>query len=207
MSADPGRPNAPAAALDPKGILWQKSLTLPWWRNAHALAPSPVAFSTALGRFSGPGLPPVLYLADNPLTCFWESGLGRDLNARMPDDRSIGEEDLKNRVEYQVRIRPRNLRILNAADAAARRSIGAKTIACFSAEHGIAREWAAKLRAAGADGILYESTRHNPGRCLALFETPQSLGCLLPPRKVGTAYDNPALLATLFAEGVSIVGA
>jgi hypothetical protein len=207
MSVDPGRPNAPAGELEPATIIWERTPIPPsWWRNAHALAPTPMAFTTASGRFSGPGLVPVLYLADNPLTAFWESGLGRDLNARTPENRALREGDLLGRIEYRVRVRPKNLRILNATDPASRRSIGARTIACFSAGHDLARKWAMRLHEAGADGILYESARNNPGRCLALFETPRSTGCLVSSRRVGSAYDNAALLGALFAEGVSIIG-
>ena len=42
------------------------------------------------GRFSGPDLAyGILYFGANPAACFRESGLGRDLNARIPDDIAI----------------------------------------------------------------------------------------------------------------------
>jgi hypothetical protein len=202
---DPGRPNVPGR-LDAESIRWEKAVPPEWWRNSHRAAP-PLAFSKALGRFSGPDLPyPVLYLGANPTACFWESGLGRDLNARMPGDRAIGESALKDRWEYRVRVRVKGLHLFNASDPAARRSVGARTAACFLAEHAVARVWANALMAAGADGILYESARQSPGQCLALFETKPAIASLSAPRKVGSSYDNASLLAELFVEGVSIIG-
>jgi len=203
---DPGKPNTPGD-LDAKRIRWEKTVPQSWFRNAHATAKTPLAFSDALSRFSGPDLPyRVLYLGANPIACFWECGLGRDLNARMPGNRAISEQDLKNRLEYRVMIKPKALRIFNASDAAARRSVGARTVGCFSADHAVARPWAVGLMAARADGIMYESTRHSPGVCLALFETKAALACLSTFRKLGSSYDNATLLAELFAEGVSIIG-
>ena len=147
----------------------------------------------------------VLYLGASPAACFWESGLGRDLNSRMPEDMAFSESDLKSRWEYHLRIKPRGLRIFNAGDAVARRSIGAKTAACFSADHAVSRLWAEALMNAGADGILYESTRHSPGLCLALFQTKASMASLSAARRIGSSYDNSSLLAELFTEGVSIM--
>lgn len=203
---DAGRPNAPGR-FDAQNIRWQETIPSQWWRNSHRAAAAPLAFSKAIGRFSGPDLPyAVLYLGANPTACFWESGLGRDLNARMPSDRAIAESALKDRWEYRVRIKVESLHIFNASDGAARRSIGARTAACFSAEHSAARSWADALMAARADGILYESTRHSPGLCLALFATKPAIASLSAPQKVGSSYDNAPLLAELFAEGVSIIG-
>ena len=59
---------------------------------------------------------------------------------------------------------------------------------------------------AGADGILYESTRHSPGQCLALFQTKAASASLSIVQRIGTSFDSSNLLAELFAEGVSIVG-
>ncbi len=52
----------------------------------------------------------------------------------------------------------------------------------------------------GADGILYDSTRQSPGVCLALFDTPAALRALGAFRKVGSSYENPAVMAHLTAE-------
>ena len=207
MSAeDPGKPNLPGK-IDPRKILLQENAALSWWRNSYRQAPSPLAFTRTQGRFSGPELPhAVLYLGADPIACFWESGLGRDLNDRMPGSRIISESDLKNRIEYRVRIKSKKLSLFNATDAVARRSLGAKTAACFLADHSVSRAWAKELMTTEVDGILYESTRHSPGLCLALFETEAALASLSLPIKVGSSYDNATLLAALFQEGISIIG-
>jgi hypothetical protein len=83
---------------------------------------------------------------------------------------------------------------------------GAKTAACFSADHAVSRLWANALMNAGADGILYESTRHSPGQCLALFQTKAASASLSAVRRIGSSYENSKLLAGLFAEGVAIIG-
>jgi hypothetical protein len=203
---DPGRPNLPGR-FDSRKIRWEQAVPVEWWRNNQNALRLPQAFTKTSGRFSGPELAyGVLYLGANPVACFWESGLGRDLNARIPDDMAISESDLKSRWEYHLRIKPKGLRIFNAGDAVARRSIGAKTAACFSSEHAVSRLWANALMNAGADGILYESTRHSPGQCLALFQTKAAAASLSAVRRIGSSYDNSNLLAGLFAEGVSIIG-
>lgn len=203
---DHGCPNPPRR-LNISKIRWEKEVPTDWWRNHPRDHPLPLTFTQAAGRFSGPDVAfGVLYLGANPATCFWESGLGRDLNTRMPDDMSICESDLKSRFQYSVKIEPKGSRIFNASDAGARRSIGAKTAACFSADHTMSRMWAKALHVAGADGILYESTRHSPGLCLALFQTSASKVSLSKTRKICSSYDDVNLLASLFAEGVSIIG-
>ena len=203
---DLGRPNPPSQ-FDIRKIRWEQAIPVDWWRNHPKAYPLPLAFTQTTARFSGPKLTfGVLYLGANPVTCFWESGLGRDLNARMPDDLAISESDLKSRFQYRVKIEPKVLRIFNASDSAARRSIGAKTAACFSADHVVSRMWAKALHDAGADGILYESTRNSPGLCLALFQTNASKISLSKAHKICSAYDDVNLLASLFAEGLSIIG-
>ncbi len=202
---DPGRPNGPGR-ISGKSIRWAETVPTRWWRNSHKNSPDPFAFTRTLGRFSGPNLPHgVLYLGANRIACFWESGLGRDLNSRMPEDLTIAESDLKNRSEFTATLNTGGLQIFDTTSAAARRSVGARTSACFSADHATARAWAMALMNAGADGILYESTRQNPGLCLALFETTATKGRLLSRQKVGSAYDDAELLAQLFAEGVAII--
>ncbi len=203
---DHARPNPPGQ-FDIRKIRWEQAIPVDWWRNQSKAHPLPLVFTQTTGRFSGTDLPfGVLYLGANPVTCFWESGLGRDLNARMPDDMTISESDLKSRFQYRVKIEPKGLRIFNASDAGARRSIGAKTAACFSADHAMSRKWAQSLHDAGVDGILYESTRHSLGLCLALFQTSASKVSLSKTRKICSSYDDVILLASLFAEGVSIIG-
>lgn len=203
---DPGKPNRPGT-ITPDKIRWEENVPESWWRNSHKAAPIPFAFTRSKGRFSASDLPfPVLYLGADTISCFWESGLGRDLNSRMPDDLKIAESDLKDRFEYSAKLETTGLRIFNANDPAARRSIGAKTSACFTADYAIARQWAKALMEAGADGILYESTRQNPGRCLALFETKSVKHKITAIKKVRSAYDDAPLLASLITEGVSTIG-
>jgi len=94
--------------------------------------------------------------------------------------------------------------VFNANDSAARRSIGAHSIACFQADHGVSRQWANALFCADAHGILYSSARSN-GSCLALFKSPATIGALGLTNRVGSSYDNPSLLASLFLEGVRLL--
>ena len=94
--------------------------------------------------------------------------------------------------------------VFNANDSAARRSIGAHSIACFQADHGVSRQWANALFCADAHGILYSSARSN-GSCLALFKSPATIGALGLANRVGSSYDNPSLLASLFLEGVRLL--
>ena len=109
---DPGRPNLPGR-FDSRRIRWEQTVPMDWWRNNQKALRLPQAFTKTNGRFSGPELAyGVLYLGANPVACFWESGLGRDLNARMPDDMAISESDLKSRWEYRLRIKAKGLRAI-----------------------------------------------------------------------------------------------
>jgi RES domain len=162
-------------------------------------------FSNADGRFSHPTLLfKTLYLGSDEVTCFWESGLGRNLISRFANDRTIPADDLISRIEYVVSLNPAGLRLFNANDSAARRSIGAHSIACFLSSHGVARQWAQALFTIGAHGILYPSTRSD-GTCLALFESSESRRALISRRKIRNSYENAELLARLFLEGVRTV--
>jgi RES domain len=199
-----GVPNTPDV-LDSNRIVWEQSMSQKWWHNAHEKASQPLAFSNAAGRFSDPALPfKTLYFGSDSITCFWESGLGRNLNKRFLSDRTITVDDLRARIEYTVSLTPSGLRLLNADDSAARRSIGAHSIACFQANHVVSRQWAEALFSAGAHGILYSSARSD-GVCLALFESTAAREALGPPVHVRCCYDNAPLLATLFRERVKLM--
>jgi hypothetical protein len=201
---DPGAPNPPGV-IDSTCVVWEKSIYKKWWRNAHEKAPAPLKFSNAAGRFSHPTLPfKTLYLGSDSITCFWESGLGRDLVKRFPTDRTISEDDLIARIEYAVSLNSTGLLLFNANDSAARRKIGARSIACFQADHAVSRQWAHALFSAGAHGILYSSTRSG-GTCLALFESTATFRSLASPRRVRHCYEDAPLLASLFREGVRLL--
>jgi hypothetical protein len=147
---DAGNPNSPGA-VDPDHIVWTKSVPKKWCRNAHEKASTPLAFSNATGRFSDPKLPfDTLYLGSDTITCFWESGTGRNLTKRFLSDRTIAEDDLRSRIEYTVTLDPDLLQIFDADDSRARRSIGALSSACFLADHAVSQLWAAALFGAGA---------------------------------------------------------
>jgi RES domain len=201
---DHGVPNIPDR-IDPASVVWESTVQKNWWRNAHQKAPDPLQFSNADGRFSHPTLLfKTLYLGSDEVTCFWESGLGRNLISRFVNDRTIPADDLVSRIEYVVSLNPVGLRLFNANDSAARRSIGAHSIACFLSSHRLARQWAQALFTIGAHGILYPSTRSD-GTCLALFESSESHRALISRRKTQNSYENAALLARLFLEGVRTV--
>lgn len=182
-----------------------------WWRNSHVKASRPLAFTASLGRFSGPELPhKVLCLGGDAITSFWESGLGRDLNARFQVARAITKEDLKDRLEYRVSVDTSDLRLFDARDAAARRMVGAQTSASFIADHATSRAWAAALMdpRARIDGIIYESTRQGPTPNLALFDTERSMAALPSGqiRAVRSSWENIELLGSLDREAVTVVG-
>jgi len=67
-------------------------------------------------------------------------GSGKNLNKRFLSDRTITVDDLRARMEYIVSLTPGGLRLLNADDSAARRSIGAHSMACFQANHVVSRQ-------------------------------------------------------------------
>jgi hypothetical protein len=202
--ADAGKANLPGV-LTPDQVRWAKTTAKTWWRNTHKKAPTPLAFSNAPGRFSDPKLPfKTLYLGTDAITCFWESGLGQNLALRFPSDRTITEDDLKARVEYRLSLESASLLIFDAEDSAARRSVGAHSLACFLGDHFTSRQWAQALNNAGAHGILYPSARGN-GTCLALFESAAASSAVSSPKKVASSYDDAPLLASLFREGVRLL--
>jgi hypothetical protein len=201
---DAGTPNKPGA-LDLNDIIWAKAIQKKWWRNTHAKARSPLAFSNSAGRFTHPTLSfKALYLGTDSITCFWESGLGRNLINRFSTDRTITEDDLISRIEYTVSLNSTGLRIFDATESAARRSVGAHSIACFQADHQVSRQWAQALFSTGAHGILYPSARSD-GACLALFESAVTRQTLTSLRRIRLCYDDAPLLASLFREGIRLL--
>ena len=204
---DPGAGHPPPADIESANLITTRAPTLTWWRNAHRTSPSPLEFSNAKGRFSGPSLPKrVLYLAEDPTACFWECGLGRDLLKRSLGAREVTRAELMDRMEYRVGLRTAALRLFDTTNPAACRKIGASTVACFTGDHAISRSWAAALMGdwARLDGLIYRSARHSSSLCLALFETDASLGApKVPTKAVRSSWQNHGLLASLLAEGVT----
>jgi hypothetical protein len=206
--ADPGAGNPPPAR--PAQIAapcYQLPLGNRWWHNTHRLAREPLSFSDGAGRFSAPHLPrKVLYLGDNSITCFWECGLGRNLRDRFLDDRTLRPSELEARAEYCVTLDLSSLRLFDSRDPVARRSIGARTVACFGSDYVITQQWAGLLMQPWAriDGIRYDSTR-SAGLCIALFDTSASVPLIPEPRPapLRDSFNNPELMAALLAEGVA----
>ena len=210
-SADPGAANLPPTKLPRKPVATlQVPVGQTWWYNSHRMARHPLAFSEVPGRLSAPGLPrKVLYLATDPITAFWECGLGRDLRDRYLDDRTIrsGKLDLRNEYCLTLDIFT-HLRLFDSRNAAARRNIGAKTSACFQGEYAVTQRWAELLMQPWAqlDGLIYESTRQEPGFCLALFDSPASRALIPDPRPapLRTALNDPDLIVALLKEAAQI---
>ena len=210
-AADPGAANLPPPKLPKKPLATLRApVGQTWWHNTHRMAKDPLAFSEDAGRFSAPGLPrKVLYLSTDPVTAFWECGLGRDLRDRYLDDRTIQSAELDLRDEYCLTLNVfTHLRLFDSRDAAARRSIGAKTSACFQGDYAVTQHWAELLMQPWAqlDGLIYESTRQGPGFCLALFDSPASLAIIPDPRPAAlrTALNDPDLIVALLKETVQI---
>lgn len=206
---DRGRPNQAPAVLAkapaPTASSHEVSNRTRWWHNTHHLNPAPLGFSDRPARFSAPGLPrSVLYLATDAIACFWECGLGLDLRDRFENDRTLTRAALESRHEYSLSLDCSRLRLFDSRRPESRRAIGAKTVACFTADYAIARGWAALLMTSAAriDGILYESVRQGPAVCLALFDTPDGRDALPKPRPkaLRSSWENPELLASLLLE-------
>lgn len=204
---DPGAAHPPPVGIESADLISASAPALIWWRNTHRKASSPLEFTDAKGRFSGPRLPKrVLYLGEDPVVSFWECGLGRDLLQRAIGSREIARAELVDRLENRIRLRTPALRLFDTTHPAACRKLGATTAACFGAEHAISRLWAEALMGdwAQLDGLIYRSTRHSSNRCLALFETTASVGALkLPAKAARSSWQNRILLASLIAEGVT----
>jgi hypothetical protein len=207
IDPDPGAGHPPPPNIESADLITTRAPALTWWRSAHRKAASPLEFSNARGRFSGPGLPKrVLYLGEDPVACFWECGLGRDLLKRSLGAREVTRAGLMDRMEYRVGLRTTTLRLFDTTNPAAWRKIGASTMACFTGDHAVSRTWAAALMGGWArlDGLIYRSARHSTSLCLVLFETAAALGALKSSAKaVRSSWQNHGLLASFLAEGVT----
>ena len=108
------------------------------------------------------------------------------------------------RIEYILSLNSTDLRLFNANDSAARRAIGAHSIACFQAAHRRESTVGERIVLSRANGILYSSA-WSDGTCLALFESAATCGALISPKRVHRCYDDAPLLASLFREGVRLL--
>jgi hypothetical protein len=163
----------------------------------------------ATSRFSHPTLPhPVLYLAENKLTCFWEC-FGDELNDQPPGEKAIScEHHLAPRQWVRFTIRPA-LRVIDDTQPATLRALGADG-ATFLADYAITRAWAEALmrHPAQIDGFFYRSRLDSGQRCLAVFGRPQLRlhdRKRFQPKKAGALLRDLGLLLLLVDEGIGLL--
>lgn len=166
MARDRGEPLPPADLTTRE--LRLATLPLGPWSRIHRSTLEPCFFSEdTSNRFSSAGLG-VLYVADGPVTAFWET-FWDDLGTRPPDERRISRRKLNQRVIRDALLR-RPLRVFDATDSDSLKAVSA-TIGTFSGSYAICQAWARALHdhPSNPAGIRYPSARHGGGLCLALF--------------------------------------
>jgi RES domain-containing protein len=176
MAKDQGEPQRPPTDLAARKVHLSE-LPAGRWSRIHRATLDACFYSESPGnRFSSSGLG-VLYLADAPLTAFWEA-YWDDLGTRAPDDRRIGRSRLNQRVVRGVEMN-RVLRVFDALDATSLKVVGAAT-GTFSGNYSVCQDWAKALydHVSKPDGLLYPSARHGGGRCLAMFAARTDCGDL-----------------------------
>lgn len=169
MTDTSSEPNAP---VPPPEDFTARSLPLTdlapsAWSRVHRAVFDPGYYSESEGnRFSSAGVG-VLYLADRPLTAFWEIHW-QDLGGRQHGERRLSRVKLRQRVARAASIK-RALRVFDADDARTLEAAGAAA-ATFCGDFANAQRWARELfqHPSRPDGILYSPARAG-GRCLALF--------------------------------------
>jgi RES domain-containing protein len=203
MATDKGAAVPPPADLHRRSLRLKKLAPKRWWR-IHRAASKPCYFSPdPANRFSRVGLG-VLYLADRPLTAFWEI-FWDDLATRPPAERRIARAKLDER-----RVTPctpkRTLAVFDATDAKELRTVSAST-ATFSGDYGNCQAWAAELAAhpQKPEGILYPSARTLGSKCVAAFES-ATLDCRAVAFGHGTLISKSAeILAGLADDHVDVI--
>lgn len=167
MAQDLGRPIAPPADLNTRGLRLARVSPRNWCRLFLG-ANGPCYYSASTGsRFSGPRCP-VLYLGDKMVTVFWET-FWDDLGPLSEKDRLLSKTKLAARDVIRVTAR-REFRVFDATNARALKAVSA-TPGTFTGDYAHCQAWALALlhHSEAPEGILYPSARHKGGVCLALF--------------------------------------
>jgi hypothetical protein len=159
-------------------------------------------------RFSHPSLPfPVLYLAKEKLTSFWEC-FGDELNDQPDDDKVLYEKKhLAARQWVRFTIRP-PLKVLDTTSMSTLRKMGADA-ATFVAPYAVTQKWAAALMShpQNLDGLWYGSRLDGGKTCLAVFGRPhlQSSSSRFGARTHGALLDDLKFLTFLAREGIGVI--
>jgi hypothetical protein len=163
----------------------------------------------ATSRFSAPSLPfPVLYLAKEKLTAFWEC-FGDELNDQPDNDKALYEKaHLGPRQWVLFNVRPA-LRVIDVTETATLRRMGADA-STFFAEYTVSQKWAAALMAhpAKLDGFCYGSRLDGGKRCLAVFGRPSlqaSAASRIRAKANGGLLEDAELLGFLARQGVAVL--
>jgi hypothetical protein len=167
MAHDRGEPRPPPADLAIREVPLTDVVSTPWFRIHRTTFSACFYSEDPAHRFSNPGLG-VLYLADAPITAFWEV-FWDDLGTRAPDERRISRAKLNQRVVRTASLQ-RSLRVFDATNPRSLKAVSA-TAGTFSGGYSICKAWAKALHDHDStpEGIAYRSTRHGDGRCLAMF--------------------------------------
>ena len=167
MAEDRGKAHSPPADLATRELPLAELIPESWVRIHRATNEACFYSEDSSNRFSSPGLG-LLYLADAPVTAFWEI-FWDDLGSRAPNDRRIARSKLNRRVVSSALLQ-RPLQVFDATDSHSLKAVSAPT-ASFTGDYARCQEWALGLHehASKPHGILYPSARHGGGRCLALF--------------------------------------
>ena len=169
MAEDKGVPRAAPSALTAKlpttAIVHRRE---PNWFRIARLGPN--FYSSHPGnRYSTPAIPGgVLYLGDEPSTCFWEvfwdtlSSVGQELR--------LDRKKILERSVYAATLK-RELVVFNACNPVHLKRIGANAVGCFNGDYAVCRGWGALVYSApeNVDGILFPSARSGGKKNLALF--------------------------------------
>lgn len=159
-------------------------------------------------RFSHPALPfPVLYLAADKLTGFWEC-FGDELNDQPQGQKALSlTHQLAPRRWIRFQIAP-SLRVVDTTAPESLRELGADG-ATFLAEYATTQRWAEALmqHPAELDGFYYRSRLESDKRCLAVFGRPalRQTKTRLRARKDGSLLEDLDLLLLLAKEGVALL--
>jgi hypothetical protein len=203
MAEDRGEAQSPPVDLARRELPLSELSPAPWVR-IHRAKNEPCFYSEDAGnRFSSLGLG-VLYLADAPVTAFWEI-YWDDLGARAPNERRIARSKLNQRVVSSALLR-RTLHVFDATNSHSLKAVSAPTSA-FSGNYTRCQEWALALseHASMPQGILYPSARHGGGRCLALFASRTECTDLAFASSATPLADSSEILRAVLAERVVVL--